>query len=153
MNVPKLLIVLGLWLGLTTTGWAQKNGKFVAPKFKLTYEGTSVNLGEGIYVPRQGYFKLNLSNPSEIKDALPEDAYLTFVSSEAVLTRKSEQIRASRYNPHEFLNQDLDLIPLLSEATTNDNLSLRVNYMYVSSNKGKTRIIEEGTSLMNIIVK
>lgn len=146
-----LLIVLILCIPLSALSQGSK--KFAAPQFALSYEGSSVDINEAIYIPKDGKFRLDLSNMNDLKKQLPEDAYITFVGSEVVLYRKDQEVQRNKYTVAEFLNQEVDLMPLLSKAKANDALALRIKYMYVLSREGKTKILEEGKSEMNIALK
>ena len=148
-NVICRLIPL-LLIGASVLG----QGRLTPPELRLTYEGYEVTPQEGMYIPKEGFFQLDLANQQEVDAQLPEDAYLSFISSEARLVKPNDTAPLSMTSDHAFLDSDLDLMPILRHAAARDHLELEVKYVYVSRrSNGKTKVLKEGTSRLTVPLK
>ncbi|MGB3618432.1 MAG: hypothetical protein WBA12_09945, partial [Catalinimonas sp.] len=90
-----------------TAAFAQT--RLTEPEFRLTHEGYEVTSEEGMYIPKEGYFQIDLRNHDEIYARLPSDAYISFISSEARLL-KPNAAPMSLIKDQEFIESELDLM-------------------------------------------
>jgi hypothetical protein len=148
----KITLLLCLWL-FAWQATAQNGRDFVEPQFAISYDGDSLDTAEGIYIPREGTFRVYITNLDEIEATLPEDATLTLLDSEAKVTRNNETISKTVYKNSEFVNADLDLRDLLNNASSNDAMVFEIEYVYLQKKKRKPRILKKGVSTMNVLLK
>ncbi|WP_143017054.1 hypothetical protein [Catalinimonas alkaloidigena] len=133
---------------------AQLSRKTTEPEFKVTYEGYEIDTREGLYIPKEGFFQIDLANQQELYASLPDDAYISFISSEARLISPQDGTVVSMTQDHEFLDNDLDLIPIMRQAAAHDKLELEVKYVYVArKGNGKTKVLKEGSKVLSVPLK
>ena len=154
MKIVNLLLFFLMNALVYSPAQAQLSRKTAEPEFRLTYEGYEIDTEQGLYIPKEGFFQLDLSNQKELYASLPDDAYISFISSEARLINPQEGTIVSVMQDHEFLDNDLDLIPIMRQATAHDKLELEVKYVYVTrKSNGKTKVLKEGSTVLSVPLK
>ncbi len=148
----KITLLICIWL-FTVQAIAQNGRAFIEPQFAISYEGDSLDTSEGIYIPRAGTFRVFITNMDEIEASLPEDETITFLDSEAKVTRGNQTVCRAVYKTSEYVNNDLDLRALFNEASANDAMVFEIEYVYVQKRKRKPRILKKGVSRMNVLLK